>query len=183
MFIGNRVAATSEAILKENGIDRIVNCTKDQSNKFEDDASFEVKYFRFVIYKFFSVLDLRSTKGVFEFFEPVFKWIDAQLASGHSVLIHCLAGAHRAGTTGVAYVMHAAKIYDYTLAIKTVQSIRAVVNPIHGMKPLLKLLGDSLRDRSRPADYDELAKRKQAMFAGLPSSSGANDDEEESFFR
>jgi len=45
-----------------------------------------------------------------EFFGRLFDWIDAAVASGESVLIHCLAGAHRAGTTGVAYVMHKADL-------------------------------------------------------------------------
>lgn len=34
------------------------------------------------IYKFFSVLDLRTNRGVLEFFLPVFKWIDEAVNSG-----------------------------------------------------------------------------------------------------
>jgi hypothetical protein len=40
------------------------------------------------------------------FVNPLFDFIDAALAAGGSVLIHCLAGAHRAGTTGITCLMH-----------------------------------------------------------------------------
>ena len=107
-----------------------------------------VKYYRFVIYRYFSVLDLKSTKGVYEFFEPMFKYVDEQVEAGHSVMIHCLAGAHRAGTTGTAYVMHAAKIYDHKKAIKMCQMCRFIIDPIHGMKDLLRLLGKAMQERA-----------------------------------
>lgn len=84
-----------------------------------------------------------SHKGVLEFFSPVFDWIDKQVSEGRSVLIHCLAGAHRAGTTGTAYVMHAAKVYDHSEAIKACQQCRPIVNPIYGMRLLLQRLGEA----------------------------------------
>ena len=40
----------------------------------------------------------------------LFDFVDKATAEGHGVLIHCLAGAHRAGTAGVAYIMHAAQV-------------------------------------------------------------------------
>lgn len=40
------------------------------------------------------------------FVEPLFEFIEAAIARGDSILIHCLAGAHRAGTTGVACLVH-----------------------------------------------------------------------------
>lgn len=36
----------------------------------------------------------------------MFDFIDNAIANGGSVLIHCLAGAHRAGTTGCACLVH-----------------------------------------------------------------------------
>ena len=38
--------------------------------------------------------------------QPLFDFVDSKLGAGESVLIHCLAGAHRAGTAGTACLMH-----------------------------------------------------------------------------
>ena len=146
VFVGNRTAASSAKILAENGVTRVVNCTDNMPNFLEGKG--KVKYFRFVIYRYFSELDLKSTRGVFEFFEPVFNYVDKQVEAGHSVMIHCLAGAHRAGTTGTAYVMHAAKMYDHKEAIKACKTCRHVIDPIHGMKNLLDLLGQAMQKRA-----------------------------------
>mmetsp|Transcript_2008 Transcript_2008/g.3755 ORF Transcript_2008/g.3755 Transcript_2008/m.3755 type:complete len:228 (+) Transcript_2008:23-706(+) len=135
VFIGNASASSTREILRDNGITHIVNCTSDMQNAFEGrDPS--IIYFRFDIYKFFSQLDLKTHHGVLEFFTPVFQWIDAATAAGHSVLIHCLAGAHRAGTTGVAYSMHAADL-DAQTAIFACKSCRPAVDPIGDLSTLL----------------------------------------------
>ena len=40
------------------------------------------------------------------FIQQLFDFVEGALAAGSSVLIHCLAGAHRAGTTGCLMLMH-----------------------------------------------------------------------------
>ena len=40
------------------------------------------------------------------FVQQLFDFVEGALAAGSSVLIHCLAGAHRAGTTGCLLLMH-----------------------------------------------------------------------------
>eukprot|EP00930_Biecheleria_cincta_P050498 TRINITY_DN3566_c1_g1_i1.p1 TRINITY_DN3566_c1_g1~~TRINITY_DN3566_c1_g1_i1.p1 ORF type:complete len:227 (-),score=37.28 TRINITY_DN3566_c1_g1_i1:197-814(-) len=138
VFIGNSTASSEREILRRHNITHIVNCTSDMANTFQGrDAS--ISYFRFDIYKFFAMLDLRTHRGVLEFFIPVFQWIDAAVASGASVLIHCLAGAHRAGTTGVAYSMHAADL-DHQTAIVACKRCRSVVDPIGDLTTLLAQL-------------------------------------------
>ena len=83
--------------------------------------------------------NMDSPENVLRFFLEPFKWIDAQIEQGHSVLIHCLAGAHRAGSTGVAYCMYANKSgFDETLAI--VKSIRPIVDPFGPLEELLRRL-------------------------------------------
>ena len=37
---------------------------------------------------------------------PFFKFVENQISQGKNVLIHCLAGAHRAGTAVVAWLMY-----------------------------------------------------------------------------
>jgi protein-tyrosine phosphatase len=43
---------------------------------------------------------------VWGYFRLLFDFVENELKSGRNVLIHCLAGAHRAGTAGVACLMH-----------------------------------------------------------------------------
>ena len=51
-------------------------------------------------------------------------------------MVHCLAGAHRAGTTGVSYVMKAADL-GFRQALKITQKRRPIVQPIGGFDELL----------------------------------------------
>ena len=78
-------------------------------------------------------------KNVLKFFLPPFKWIDQQIEQGKSVLIHCLAGAHRAGSTGVAYVMYA-RNWTFNEALPFVKGIRPIVDPFGPLEELLRRL-------------------------------------------
>lgn len=138
VFIGNATASGTRDILRQNDITCIVNCTSDMPLTFQGrDQS--ISYFRFNIYRFMSTLNLSTHRGVLEFFLPVFDWIDACVAAGKNVLIHCLAGAHRAGTTGVAYTMHAANL-DHRTAILACKTCRPIVDPIGDLTELLAQL-------------------------------------------
>ncbi len=66
----------------------------------QGDPSFT--YLPFPIGRWRSVLSRRTPEATFAFFRPLFDFVDESLAAGEPVLIHCLAGAHRAGTAGVA---------------------------------------------------------------------------------
>ena len=48
---------------------------------------------------------LQEPQSVLNFFDPVHDFIERCLLNGENVMVHCLAGAHRAGTTGVSYMM------------------------------------------------------------------------------
>mmetsp|Transcript_21017 Transcript_21017/g.25514 ORF Transcript_21017/g.25514 Transcript_21017/m.25514 type:complete len:91 (+) Transcript_21017:96-368(+) len=63
-------------------------------------------------------------------------FVDQALGKGENVLIHCLAGAHRAGTTGVLVLMAKMK-YDSRNATKVAQKLRPVINPFGPLKDLL----------------------------------------------
>merc|ERR1711862_30212 len=80
-----------------------------------------------------------TDKGVLNYFDGLFKWIDSQTAEGRNVLIHCLAGAHRAGTTGVAYTMYAKKL-PLSSALHHCKSVRPIVDPFGSLEDLLKHL-------------------------------------------
>ena len=87
-----------------------------------------------------------STEGVLKFFQPTFQWIDRALENGHNVLIHCLAGAHRAGTTAIAYLMHRAKL-DVRSAIISAKLCRPIISPIGSFPNLLIRLDMALKEK------------------------------------
>eukprot|EP01047_Picozoa_sp_COSAG01_P012528 COSAG01_NODE_566_length_15422_cov_8.342622_6_plen_316_part_00 len=76
------------------------------------------------------------------YFKPLFKFVEESLLEGRGVLIHCLAGAHRAGTAGVACLMYLCGL-DHDRAIRTAQAARPAINPIGDFPKLLRALGAS----------------------------------------
>ena len=101
---------------------------------FKKDPSFE--YLPFEIGKFHNFRAATSADRALAFFRKYFEWVDSQLSSGHNVLVHCLAGAHRAGTAGIAYLMHACKL-DRIKATAMAKAARPVINPIYRFRDLL----------------------------------------------
>ena len=69
------------------------------------------------------------------------------LPPGHTVLLHCLAGAHRAGTAAVLAVMFLSGL-ESSLALTAVQRARPVVQPIGSLSELL-VLADSIMTSKR----------------------------------
>jgi len=136
VYVGNITAAKSKQVLSAYKITHIVNCQDLKSENFhESDPSFS--YFRFPISYWMRAENVYLQEGVVAYFQEVFDWIDRATAAGHSVLIHCLAGAHRAGTTGVAYVMHAGRL-DLTTSRALATHCRPAINPILGLDELLR---------------------------------------------
>lgn len=81
----------------------------------------------------------RQPEAVLAFFTPLFQFVDEELAAGRSVLVHCLAGAHRAGTAGVSCLMHLLKIRAPE-ATRMAKTLRPAINPIGDFPALLDLL-------------------------------------------
>ena len=108
LFIGNQTAARSESVLVGEAIFHVVNCQDASSaNFFEGDPRFH--YRRFPVSHWWQHDGMDAPDGVLKFFEDgCHAWIADALAGGHNVMVHCLAGAHRAGTTGVSFMMRAA---------------------------------------------------------------------------
>ena len=63
-------------------------------------------------------------------------FVDAEMQAGRNVLIHCLAGAHRAGTAGVACLMYLCKL-DRAAAVPLAKSLRPAIDPIGSFPDLL----------------------------------------------
>ena len=61
--------------------------------------------------------------NTFSYFTPLFKFLESVTNSGGNVMVHCLAGAHRAGTSSIAWLMYADG-HSANQAIKKAQSKR-----------------------------------------------------------
>ena len=109
----------------------------------------EFVYFRYPIGTHYSSpFDMSTNKGILRYFLPLFEFVESVTSNGQNVLIHCLAGAHRAGTTGCAWLMYANDL-SVQNAIKLAKSKRDAINPIGSFPELL----DSLR---RALNYKEV---------------------------
>lgn len=90
-----------------------------------------MQYFNFCISNWTALVDGRD-ESVLEFCHDMFAFVEAAISSGHNVLVHCLAGAHRAGTAGVACLIHFAKL-DVGSAVKAAKACRPIIDPIGGL--------------------------------------------------
>jgi protein-tyrosine phosphatase len=128
VYVGNIKAAGTLSILRERGITKVVNCQSVTSrNVFEGKESAGITYFRFPVADHSYNL-IAATKSSSRLGAPLFAFVDTAVAEGDSVLIHCLAGAHRAGTAGVVYIMHKADV-GMVPALSIAQRCRKVINP------------------------------------------------------
>lgn len=151
VLIAGVTEASSEATLMRHGVSMIVNCQGSShtgtaglgggTNFFEGDPRF--KYLRFGIAEWPAAPGMDTNDGVLRFFEPVFRAVDETLARGENILVHCLAGMHRAGATGVAIMMHL-KGYGWAEALRETREHRPQVDPICHLNDLLVKLEAAL---------------------------------------
>mmetsp|Transcript_2345 Transcript_2345/g.3946 ORF Transcript_2345/g.3946 Transcript_2345/m.3946 type:complete len:210 (-) Transcript_2345:149-778(-) len=152
VYVGNYVAASNRKTLDERGITCVVNCQdQDSQNYFEKDPS--ITYFRFPVARLAvsrTAFDHRTGEGTLDGFLPVFNFIEENISAGRSVLVHCLAGAHRAGTCAVAYLMYKANL-GVDEAIAVAKKCRPVIGPFATLLALLRYLELDL-ERKRKVD-------------------------------
>ena len=94
-----------------------------------------------------------TPEALLAYFEPLFEFVATELAEGRSVLIHCLAGAHRAGSAGIACLMRFEGLGLATATAKA-QAARPLIDPIHYLEYLLTqfeeaLNGERLKQRRK----------------------------------
>ena len=149
IFCGDRIASVSPGLLDSNGIKNLVNCTfgvGEIKNVFENvnEGEFKnkYKYYRFPI-STFSEHFTETEESVNNFVDPLYKFIDyALIERKENVLIFCLAGAHRAGTTATSCLIYYEKM-DPDTAIKVAKSRRNVIDPIHKLPYFLMRVYDA----------------------------------------
>ena len=154
LFVGNARASQSRETLASIDCTRIVFCQQPGEGKmaFAKDPAF--KYLAYPIGLWRQKLSLSpKPAATLQYFEPLFRFVEGELAEGNNVMIHCLAvschdiagtwvaffsrcqryrcgqGAHRAGTAGVACLMHLADL-DRATATTIAQTARPAINPI-----------------------------------------------------
>jgi len=110
LFVGNERAAASRDSLLELGIGGIVRCLDDAGTGFgtgrhsSDQAHHELLHYPIACWH--RTGRGRTDKGIAQIVAPLIGFASDLLAAGRSVLIHCLAGAHRAGAAGTICIMH-----------------------------------------------------------------------------
>ena len=139
VYVGNANAAENIDILRENNITHVVNCTHGTGAiPCFHQASGAIQYYVFPISQWWAQVD-STPESVLHFSAPMFKFITDAISSGSSVLVHCLAGAHRAGTTGCACLMHFAGL-DHRAAMATAKRLRPIIDPIGQLPQFLQRL-------------------------------------------
>ena len=151
LYVGNYRVAESISKLDSNceNCRRIVFC-QDRDGKKHFESNPEFKYLTFSIGKWRNVPNIRTESDVtYDFFKPLFEFLDDELnKKGNSVLIHCLAGAHRAGTAGIASLMYLTGM-DAKQATKTAQTLRPIISPIGDFPILLSLLETAMEKKTK----------------------------------
>ena len=165
-----RAAQQTRQRVVGEAIFHVVNCQDASSaNFFEGDPRFH--YRRFPVSHWWQHDGMDAPDGVLKFFEDgCHGWIADALAGGHNVMVHCLAGAHRAGTTGVSFMMRAAPPrpsfvfsfflgvaaslgegrFDTATAIKLAKFQRPIVDPFGQLHELLMRLEAAYTAKGRP---------------------------------
>mmetsp|Transcript_23207 Transcript_23207/g.32452 ORF Transcript_23207/g.32452 Transcript_23207/m.32452 type:complete len:243 (+) Transcript_23207:81-809(+) len=160
IYVGNITAASTRKILDRHEIRNIVNCQgRESTNYFEENKEFN--YFRFPVSYWWKAKGMDTHKGVEKYFNPVFNFISSALEKGENCLVHCLAGAHRAGTTGVACLMYFGNM-SFKEALADAKLSRPIINPIGQFPELLQKL-DSARQKKEGNQSDASSKKCEKL--------------------
>lgn len=163
IYCGDYHAASDLSLLKKFNINYIVNCTRpcpsgELPNYHEGVVGY--KYFNFPIAIWQACVATPGNKRgkygenlpeVAVWFGGLVAFIDDAIANGQCILIHCLAGAHRAGSTSIALLMHYANL-DYEQALIVAKICRPIIDPIGNLPTLLRMYDSQ---RVRPKDLIE----------------------------
>lgn len=170
IYVGNQTAAENLTLLQAHNITHVVNCTHGVS-KIPNFHPSILKYYTFPISHWMEHVN-QTNASVIKFVTPLFQFIDEAISSGKSVLVHCLAGAHRAGTTGCACLIYYAEL-DVPTAIKTAKTMRSVIDPIGQLPEFLKRLKRAL-DASKSSSTGVVVGAAGSMHSSHSSSKAAS---------
>lgn len=127
IYVGNQSAANDAQVLRAHNISHVVNCTDNIPCFHEADPHFQ--YYRFDIAWWWRHID-GSHASLARFVAPMLAFVYNQaVCQGKSVLVHCLAGAHRAGTTGTLLLMVMEGLRPRE-AVQVAKLCRPIIDPI-----------------------------------------------------
>ena len=151
IYVGNIYVAQNLSVIQQFNIRAVVNCTHGHGAlpNFHENVVGGPKYYTFPVSQWWSHLDA-SHASVCRFTDPMFRFIEDAIAKGENVLVHCLAGAHRAGTTGVACLMHFAEL-EVATAIVTAKRLRPIIDPIGQLPEFLHRLQAARNSQAKKA--------------------------------
>jgi len=134
--------------LQARGVTAVVNCTTNIECFHKgvlEYLTFDISRWRWDLGRSYGPESDQSQ--LIDFLRPVLKFISEKIFLGESVLVHCLAGAHRAGTTGIISLMHFQGL-DSSEAIKRAKSRRPIIEPIGDFRMLLSMCDAVPRDEA-----------------------------------
>lgn len=151
-YVGNEVAARTMSLLNSYNITHVVNCTDSIPNYHEKSPGAPFTYLRFDITSHYQ--RARTEKEATTFVKPMLEFVSDALSKGKNVMVHCLAGAHRAGTTGIICLMHFAKLgaKDATF---TAKQLRPIIDPICDFPLLLARLEKAWQQQPHPERHNQ----------------------------
>ena len=159
LYVGNLSGACSIAQLNELRITHVVNCLDDE-DRYSKFPQISLLLFRISrVLAGVGGLGAPPSKVMLKM-RPFFDFIDTALSSGGNVLIHCLAGAHRAGTASVAYLLRCHRTISIQDAILLAQSRRPIINPIGNFPTLLQKIKASLDGEPDPQTIKQSMKQR-----------------------
>lgn len=133
IYIGNEQAAKNLALLQQHNITHVINCTDSIPLFHDKQPGAGITYLRFDICRHHMV---ENDEQAMKFAMPMLTFVSDALRRGENVMAHCLAGAHRAGTTGIICLMHFAKL-DVKTAKCMAKRCRPIIDPIGNFPMLL----------------------------------------------
>jgi len=160
-YVGNQTAAANLQLLEKYKVTHVVNCTDNMPLYHE--GSGRISYLRFDITSHYR--KVRTDDHAVDFVLPMLEFVSNALADGitrhgdvlpraltaqgKNVMVHCLAGAHRAGTTGCICLMYFAKL-SRNEAVPIAKHLRPIIDPIGDFPELMAKLERGWQKRGRP---------------------------------
>lgn len=114
--------------LQRNGITHVVNCIGEDRPFADHMEYFNIKDWGDRANPHDAEARRRNNATFLQSLSAVFEFIDAALAGGHGVLVHCNAGQSRSGSVAIAHLMRS-RGWRFEEAYLSVVAARPVVNP------------------------------------------------------
>lgn len=168
IYVGNQAASRDDEVLRAHGITHIVNCTAKL-------PFYHVGVFQYLRLDVVQAPTRRrgrlQDRELLAWSKTLFDFVDEALSAGGSVLVHCMAGAHRAGTAGCLLLMHLTGA-GAREATRVAKSRRSCIDPIAA--PELLLLFEEARrhaeSKARRPTPEEASSASWMQASGLRRS-------------